>query len=363
MSFLRNVIFSNWRNKGVALFFAVIIWGVAFQSESQEDLIPIHVVMMPQQAETVVLKQLAPVPDNTLQAFNGTIHATVRGTRKQVEEFKKNVGASFPIRVDGSVEPDAEPTTYTFEKDSFRFKSFSFIEMQKFDPPFVQLRFDRVDTKELPVQLSFDLPSPGLEIVKEVVTPAQVMVSGPESLFDKIQVIAEPDFSESDDPLRFSGKVRMKIVPSRVDGVVVEDLVEIQGQSSKVDLQIVLGAKTEEFEREQVPIRFATPPDFRYTVFFEDSRIPVLFRGPEQEIKGLKTEVEKSDFFLSVKIDVDGLTGTDTDQRTFTEGDLLLHGGYSRDVQVLKHSKRQREGGGLWSYSLVPNRSSEESEQ
>ena len=36
LRWLRAVFFGNWRNKGVALFFAVIIWYVAYQSEKKE---------------------------------------------------------------------------------------------------------------------------------------------------------------------------------------------------------------------------------------------------------------------------------------------------------------------------------------
>jgi acylphosphatase len=367
MSFIRDVIFSNWRNKGVALFFSVIIWGLAFQKEFQEEVIPIHVVLLPKQTDQVVLRQLAPKSDDSFKSFNGTIRATVRGTRKQVLEFKNNVLTSFEIRVDGNSEPDAEPTKYTFSKDDFRFKSFSFIEMDQFEPPFVRLTFDVVDTREMPVQSFITVPLPGLEVERESVTPTEVTVSGPSSLLDKIRVVAEPVFGEDERDWAFRGSVPLKIVPGKIDEVVVGDLVTIvgseDGKPTMAALDVRLRAKIEQFEQEQVPIRFSTPPAFPFTIQFEDRHIQVLFRGPEQEIKRLKAQIEKPDFFLSVKIDIDGLTGTNVDQRTFTEGDLLLHGGYSRDVQILKHSKRDREGLGLWSYSLVPAQASKENEE
>ena len=335
MSVFRDIVFTNWRNKGVALFFAVTIWGVAYQSEFSEETVSIRVALVPkQEAQIILRKTAARVEDGQFRPFDGDIKILVNGTRKQVEAFKDSVHERFKIEVDATADTSEKPSKYVFSRQDFRPETFSLIQIERFNPPFVLMEFDAREQRELPVKIHYELPSSGLgeELAKEL--------------------------GRGQNKLSFDGVVPLKLVPQETDdGLQVSKLVTIDGPSRDAKLAVRLRAKQAEFPSERIPIRFATPPDFRYTVLFDDREIPVTFRGPEREIKRLQVDVGKPDFFLTFKLPVESLTGEE-EGLTFAEDDLLLHGGYSGDVQILQHPTRHREG--LWSYQLVPNQLADE---
>ena len=359
MSVFRDIVFTNWRNKGVALFFAVTIWGVAYQSEFSEETVSIRVALVPkQEAQIILRKTAARVEDGQFRPFDGDIKILVNGTRKQVEAFKNSVHERFKIEVDATADTSEKPSKYVFSRQDFRPETFSLIQIERFNPPFVLMEFDAREQRELPVKIHYELPSSGLGEELAKVDPDVVLVSGPARLMDKIQVLAEPELGRGQNKLSFDGVVPLKLVPQETDdGLQVSKLVTIDGPSRDAKLAVRLRAKQAEFPSERIPIRFATPPDFRYTVLFDDREIPVTFRGPEREIKRLQVDVGKPDFFLTFKLPVESLTGEE-EGLTFAEDGLLLHGGYSGDVQILQHPTRHREG--LWSYQLVPNQLADE---
>src|SRR5207249_4461732 len=86
---LRELLFGNWRNKGVALFFSLIIWFVAFRAETQEGKVPVSLVTVPRPENQVIIRQEVVEQGNFLP-FDRTVELTVTGPRKQIEKLRED---------------------------------------------------------------------------------------------------------------------------------------------------------------------------------------------------------------------------------------------------------------------------------
>src|SRR2546426_1552021 len=104
---IRKLIFGNWRNKGVALFFAATIWFVAYQSETQSDAIPVRVVLIPRPEGKVIIRQECQDAQGQLIPFNRSVVLSVTGPRKQIEKLRGD-GSIRDVRfpVEAGADPD-----------------------------------------------------------------------------------------------------------------------------------------------------------------------------------------------------------------------------------------------------------------
>jgi hypothetical protein len=107
-------------------------------------------------------------------------------------------------------------------------------------------------------------------------------------------------------------------------------------------------------------VRFLVPPvPFFYRIEFEESTIPIVFRGPEAEIALLREKVDKPDFFVAFNVPLTELRPDREHTSTFTEDQLHLVG-FSQSVQKLQHERRAAEGKGAWAYTILPAAATDE---
>ena len=75
MRWLRAFFLSNWRNKGVALFFAITIWIVAYYSEEQEFSTDVRVSLKSAEDDAYIITSLKLLDRQTNEFldFNGFV--------------------------------------------------------------------------------------------------------------------------------------------------------------------------------------------------------------------------------------------------------------------------------------------------
>jgi hypothetical protein len=351
-AWLREALLGNWRNKGVALFFAVTIWYIAYQSEFRAEAFSFRVSLVPSDARLVVLNAFSPGGEGSPAPFAGNLTLHVNGSRKQIEELRRRLPARADIAFEAAAGPGAEitRTRHVFSARDLEFLRFSLIEIEKFSPEHVDLELDTRVEVEKRVLVSYPRPA-GLEPEIERVEPAAVKLSGPRSVLAVAQPIAEASFQ--DGRLEARGKAAVKLVAEGAEPARLKELVRIEAPGPDVDLLVRLRFREDSLAREAVRVRFLVPVQFPYRIRFEDRAVPVVFKGPEAEIARLRDAVSSPDFFLAVAVPDQGLSPDKENDFTFTEDQLLLFG-YSKEVQKLQHPSRKEKGLVAWSYTVIP---------
>ena len=346
---IREVLFGNWRNKGVALFFAVIIWFLAYKSETQSETIAVKVVPAARSESQVIIRQERldtagkPVP------FDGTVLLTISGPRRQIDKFR---GEASPREVRLPVEAGVDSPV---EKKSILLTGAAFpfippgVEVTTIVPESLIITFDGAEDGEFPVEPVYQKLPEGMEVETPKIEPAKVTLRGPRSLLKGIRVIAEAWLGAAD---RFEDTLPLTIrFPEAFDRSLVERTVRFAGPS-QVRFSVRLRYKSEAFDAEGARVRFLVPAArFPFRIQFDEESIKVRFQGPVGEIRRLRERVKDPDFSLAVAVPPPGAEGEQT--IPFTEDNLLLYC-FSERVQILQHPLRQAQGKGAWSYTLFP---------
>jgi len=342
----RELLFGNWRNKGVAMFFAVTIWFVAYQSELQTEPLRLRVELTPKQDDRMVIRLDERGRDGQPVPFSGLVNAKVNGSRKQIEDFRAAIPGRVQVLLDAAGGPELG-REYFFNSEDMALPR-SPVEIISFEPVSVEIVFDERVDELLTVEPVYPVPE-GWETVVAKCDPDTVRVAGPRSILDKIRLVAAPVSIDSEG---FGGTVPVEIRHESADGLSVRKLVTLP-DTSEVRLTVELRVKQREFSREAVKIRFLVPPLRRsYRIEFEESAVPLKFLGPEGEIQRLEMRIEEDPaFFVAVEVPVYDIPPDREYTFTFTEDKLLIFG-FSSEIQKLQHTSR--EGKGPWQCRIVP---------
>jgi hypothetical protein len=346
---LREYVFGNWRNQGVALFFAVTIWYVAYKSETQSEAIPVRLVLIARPEGQVIIRQECfdskqePVP------FDRTVVLSVTGPRKQIEKLRGegNVrDVRFPV--DAGVDPESRRKKVELTGAAFAAIAPG-VKITTITPEAIFLTFDTAEEREFPVEPIYQLLPEGMETEPPKIEPSAVPLYGPRSLLKEVKVTAEPRLGWDE---RFDDTVALNLrYPDTLDKALVEKEIHFVGPT-RVRLSVRLRYKNDFLDADAVRVRFLIPAArFPFQVQFPDDGIAVRFQGPLQEIRRLRERVKSPDFALAVTVPSPGVAAEQT--IPFTEDGLLLYGASDR-VQIRQHPLRQAQGKGAWTYSLVP---------
>jgi len=346
---LREILFGNWRNKGVALFFAVTIWFVAYQSETQSDAVPVRLVLLPRPESQVIIRQECIDAKGDLVPFDRTVVLSVNGPRKQIEKLRGD-GSVRDVRfpVEAGADPNSDKKRALLTASAFNFTPPG-VEITSISPEAIFLTFDPAEDREFPVEPIYQRLPEGMETEPPKIEPATTTLHGPKSVLDKIRVIAEAWLGAEE---RFEESVELvPRFPESVDKALVEQNVSFVGPK-RVKLSVRLRYKDDSLDADNVRVRFLIPAaKFPFRIQFDEEMIAVKFQGPVQEIRRLRERVKSPDFSLAVRVPSMGSEGEQT--IPFTEDSLLLYG-FSERVQILQHPERKAQGKGAWTYSLVP---------
>jgi hypothetical protein len=362
MSWLRDLFFGNWRNKGVAFFFAVTIWFVVFQSEKQEHPANADVTLVTAVPGYVITR--VECPDNQGQAlieFDGTVTLDFSGPRRQIENLRQELTvAPRSARLEIPLGPPLEELPGVFRGDyQFRAEDFGFprngIEIDLFTPEFLRVTQEELASREVSALerfVSVTYGREGFEVVSTKVEAPRLVLRGPKSVIEAVQPSIKVAMRYDRDT--FKGVVPVSVAPA--EGLARQVTVE----PSEVAVEIVAKASTDVLSVDAVRITFRLPPLKKAVKIvvpdLTGDTIPVEFYGPKDRIAALKERL-RSDPGFSVAVPVrpfdieEGMS-----EQTFTEPDLEVLG-FS---DILKRPHRSRNPPVPWTYRIVAVEETEE---
>ncbi len=354
MRWLRGVFLENWRNKGIALFFAVAIWVVAFQSERQSLSDEFRVEFAPEDASAQVITALRRPPrageEGGEKAFEGRVQIELSGPRKQIEELVQRVQLSrAPFRI--PVPPESE-VYHTFSRKDFELERTG-ITIESVWPSGIRIAQDRqssITMSDLESRVSVTEFPRGYEVVSTRVEPSTVTIRGPESILASVG-LSIPYAAGN----RLNSESEVDVEVHSTDESNAELVAEfVKVVPRKVKVTVVLQRRTATFALDAVPVTFIVPPpQVPIRILSDDlgdGSIPVEFRGPQDQIERLKTAAQDPAFSVSVR--VPRLQPGEETVHTFTEEILELYD--FPGVQMRQHPTRRDEKKGPWTYQVVP---------
>lgn len=360
MNWLKRFLFGHWRNKGVALFFSVIIWFVAYQSEKQDADANVLVTFQPEQPERYVITSLTrPLGEDREEAFEGRVQISLEGPRKQVDEWMRyNLvqQANLPLQVS----PEDE-VVHLFREEDFNNLAGDAavppgVRVTGFSPKSVRIRQDKWGEKvigDLSARLEVDHRFPHHEVASKRANPDSVTLQGPQSLLDFVDVrlsVTMERFS-----LGFDGEADVEIFVADESFPDSEELlVSLSVEPSRVHVEVRLEQSKSIFTPESdVPITYRVPPGVTIRIDAPDA-LPLSFTGPPDQIDQLRRDfaTNPTRLLLSVPIPpVSQLSPGPPRLLTFTEDSLELSG--YPGVKVAQRDEVRRTKGGLFEYELI----------
>lgn len=359
MSFTGRLLFDNWRNKLVALIFAVSIWFIAFQSENRTFTPTLSVELRPEDPERkVIVASSIDEPGIGRQPISGRVVVTFSGPRKQIDILRERLRRQYTV----TIPPDIE--RYELREADFGFPRDG-VSVTKIDPPIVFVRqepLEEVTVTNLRDRVQVTGVGSDVEVATEVVRPDTLRWLVPSSQSKSLSVripIERPKLS-LDEPLEeLVAPQLVSIDPDLVARFVkVWDADRNRWVSAKdppkVLVRVTLRESSAQLDREDVRIDFRVPllpHPYRILLHDEpDGAIPLRFIGPSSEIRRLESAfAERPSFAVVVPLPplFDPAKGG-----VFTFGeDAVEVPGFPR-IKVAQHQSRIDELKGAWSYEV-----------
>ncbi len=358
MKSVREFLLGNWRNKGVALFFAITIWFAAYRSEKQEYGHVFRVALRPTQGgETPILLTSIKGMDQregvAVDFDNINVRMLFSGPRKQIDKIRDDV-PTLP-----AIEIPRDREVHTFSQADFGFPREG-VEIVQFAPEAVKITQEeavKVRVENVAEKLVLSNIKEGFEVASKEVRPSQIEISGPKSIVGAIGVSLK--VSMEFDREIFKGRV--DIVPTYPQDI-PEELVKqtVKLIPAEADVTVTLRASSDVLPVEAMRISFRLPPVKNAVKIVLDDvvgdTIPVEFHGRKDEIARLRERLrEQPSYALAVRVPpFDRELGG---QFTFTEDALELFG--FPGIQIRQHELRRKEKKAGWSYAIVPVKEAE----
>lgn len=350
MNWFRELLLGNWRNKGVALFFAVTIWFVVFQAEKQEWPGSSSVFFLPADPQATIITRAEVQEPETKNwiPFQRTVALSFSGPRKQIENLKQEVHLvphSARIKIARDVE------VYTFRPEDFGYPRDG-IELLKITPAAVRVLQEDAHEEvvgNLEQFLSVAEMREGFELKVRRVEPNELRIRAPESIWSSVHPTIEIPLGYNQ--RRFVGEVAVNVIYSEGVGSEHRDNVTLNPKQVKVEID--LEPSWEVLAVKEVPITFRiAPPSVPIKIVVQDlsgGTIPLEFHGPRDEVSNLEAKLRRPGFSVSVPVqsDLDLAVGTSLVQ-TFSEDSLELLG--FPGVQMRPHKDRPKTP---WVYRIV----------
>ena len=365
---LGNLLFANWRNKGVALFFAVGIWFLAFQSETRQVKMKFKVKFRPVRSESsaesfaIVGVRASENEDYTfVDGGERTIEVDLVGPRKQIDKLDGEEPPVFVL----TVEPGQQ--SRVLHKDDFAYPRGD-VTIEEIQPKTFYFQQERVKERlisELAGKVSVtEYDRSSNKEITEVLKPAngELRIRGPESIIELVSVSLPVEMNYGFGPVERD--VEPTVVPA--NDPVVEHTVQFWDYSRErwvsaahpptVAVRVRLEVNEETFSCDGARVVFQLPlTQVACKVTLRDMPpgadvIPVEFRGPKVQIDRLRAKhSQPGGITLSVptppRFDRDK-----SDTYTFSEDSLVLDG--FPEVQVLQHESRREERRAFWTYEV-----------
>ena len=172
--FFKHALSDNVGLKAFSLAFAVGLFSyIHSKEEMQQRTVPVSVIALsPQGFERELMTQIPP-----------SIHVTLRGTARAIDTVVKSGGLA-PVEVDLR---DGHKDTVVFEHSMFNTPPD--VDITIIDPPRIDLEWQRVIDRQIPLQASITGQLATSYVVKGVpkVEPSKIGVRGPTTLVETMQ--------------------------------------------------------------------------------------------------------------------------------------------------------------------------------
>jgi YbbR domain-containing protein len=263
LSRLRELVFENIGLKILSFGFALLLYAFSHGTQDAQRTLPVDVVATPPpvNARRVLLTPLPP-----------QVRVTVRGPRSLLDEMRAEDLGSLQVDLSNGKLDHIE-----FEPKHVHVPPG--VHVEQIDPPSIELRWEDVVLREVPVQASITgQPSPGF-VVKGVprADPSSVRARGPRSVIDVVQYARAEAFDVTG--LQKEGEYQRTVAidrpPSRV---------EFETQTATVKVEIA----REELQRLFVKIPVQLVGLARGAV--TPAEVDVRVEGPPEIVRALRTD-------------------------------------------------------------------------
>jgi hypothetical protein len=261
--YVRDAFVANLGLKMLSLTFAVGLFSYLHgQQDVQQRTVPVGVISLPPESgKRELMTKLPP-----------SIHVTLRGTTRAMDQLIQN--GPTPVEIDLR---EGNKEKIRFKKEMFKLPRD--VEIVIIDPPSIDLEWQNVVTRQIPIQASITgQPADGYVIKGEpVVDPKQIDVRGPVSLVEVMQFarLAAYDVTGLTEGV-WSRRIAIDAPPSRV--------AYVGPQSAKVTVTIIRRKSQATFHERPVEVvgvakGTANPRTVDVTVI-----------GPPEVVAGLREE-------------------------------------------------------------------------
>jgi YbbR domain-containing protein len=178
---LRSLLFENFWLKVFSLLCAVALYAFFHGAESGDRTVKVGVVVLPAPADRTLLNELP-----------NQVTVILRGPRTQVDAIKDYELGAFQIDLRSGRGSRAELNVANLRLPTG-------VTVDRMYPSSVEMRWDDVIEKEIPIQVSrTGEPAPGLTVKGAIqVNPSQVKVRGPRSVLNIMQLVRTSPFDVS----------------------------------------------------------------------------------------------------------------------------------------------------------------------
>jgi hypothetical protein len=358
MKAVRAFFFANWKNKGVALFFAVSIWFVAYQSEIRTFITTLKVNLLPLNQETMIAGAEVGTPDGGFREFNGEVVVNFSGPRKEIDQLKQRLNRDYDLWIpEDRKEHEFSPQDFGFPRDG--------ITITNLTPSSVKVQIENLVEKpilDLKDKIQVEPSIPGYDVTKEILKPKtqSLRLRMPKSLVDavSVKVVVNMPYDRNEIEGLFDVQI-VSDMDQRVSRMVqIWDFEQSKwvnpSDAPHIHLKVRLVANYDFLEREAVKLTFRLPlMKYPHKIVLMDApggMIPVKFFGPKDRIKQLRETFQADPGFT---ISVPPPSGFEPDKETiytFTEDDLEVPGFPA--VRVQQHDNRKRDHKTAWLFTV-----------
>ncbi|MBN1417286.1 MAG: hypothetical protein JXP34_00835 [Planctomycetes bacterium] len=313
-SFWKGVFFGNLRNKGIAFFFAVVIWFFAYQNQLEEiEGVTARYrieISSPTKGEPqwTVVRTWTVGRDGLPQPFDGKVLLNLTGPRTDVLEYYRGVPGKeidgvrkIEIEPAASAEEDTRTITVVVEPKDFGLPKWEAVSIdpKRIVPAEIRVEVNRIRVREVPIQA----PAPPFQGLPHtywqrddarpiVFDPATVKIKGPAKAILEVPVRVEaPDIGRGKihDP-EHTFEVPLAALP-RTDIVYVD-------KPAIVRMTIPFKEIATEHDFKDVPLKAILLPTMRtkdgvkYTLDCDVDRIPLRLKVSNEDANQIRKLLE-----------------------------------------------------------------------
>lgn len=252
---LRNALTENLNLKLLSFAFALVLYSLVHggQDARRSVVVDLEVGLPPESADRVLIGSIPP-----------SVRIFVRGSNQTIDNLR---AASVSVQIDLT---NKQPSHVTFEPKMVRLPEGVHVEVEQFDPPSIDLRWEQRVVRDVPIQVSVvGTPADGFVVKGPLVAePKSAKVRGPQSDVMVLQFVRADAFdvrglTEGSYPRQLAVErpnPRLKVEPMSaiVTAEITREVAERVFQKLPVSVAGVPKGKTTPGE---VDVRLVCPPD------------------------------------------------------------------------------------------------------